>query len=51
MIIRSQTEMDVANVFVGVVALSIMVSILHASGKAVSKKVVFWTAFEDKSEA
>jgi NitT/TauT family transport system permease protein len=51
MIIRSQTEMDVANVFVGVVALSIMVSILHASVKAVSKKVVFWTEFEDKSEA
>jgi NitT/TauT family transport system permease protein len=51
MIIRSQTEMDVANVFVGVVALSIMVSILHASVKAVSKRVVFWTEFEDKSEA
>jgi NitT/TauT family transport system permease protein len=51
MIIRSQTEMDVANVFVGVVALSIMVSILHATVKAVSKKVVFWTEFEDKSEA
>ena len=51
MIIRSQTEMDVANVFVGVVALSIMVSILHASVKAVSKKVVFWTEFEDKREA
>jgi NitT/TauT family transport system permease protein len=51
MIIRSQTEMDVANVFVGVVALSLMVSVLHAAVKLVSKKVVFWTEFEEKSEA
>jgi NitT/TauT family transport system permease protein len=51
MIIRSQTEMDVANVFVGVVALSLMVSVLHAAVKIVSKKVVFWTEFEEKTEA
>jgi NitT/TauT family transport system permease protein len=51
MIIRSQTEMDVANVFVGVFALSIMVSVLHALVKFASKKIVFWTEFEDKTEA
>jgi NitT/TauT family transport system permease protein len=52
MIIRAQTEMDVANVFVGVIALSFMVSVLHAAVKFVSKKVVFWTEFEtDNVEA
>ena len=51
MIIRSQTEMDVANVFVGVVALSLIVSVLHAMVKYVSKKVVFWTEFENQSES
>lgn len=49
-IIRSQTEMDVANVFVGVVALSVMVTILHACVRYISKKVVFWTDFATSSD-
>ena len=47
LIIRLQTEMDVANVFVGVVALAALVGVLHTAVRMFSKKIVFWTEFRD----
>lgn len=49
-IIRSQTEMDVANVFVGVTALSILVCSLSALVRVAGKKLIFWTEVNASAE-